>query len=107
MNVDLRSLGRQLLLAIWRGMLIAAVPYFLYVFADLFISRGDLPVLQRGPHVWLFYWPTVFWSHGHNLTDKDVIATLIINLFCYSAMAYAITRLRKKDPGMIRPKRSQ
>ena len=90
------AIWSQLWRAIWNGLLIAAVPFFLYALIDLFISRGDLPRLQRGPYVWLYYWPTIFWSHGDNLNDKDEIATFLINLFTYSAVAFVITWLRSK-----------
>jgi hypothetical protein len=72
------------------------VAFFLYVLIDLFMARSDLPRLRRGPYVWLYYWPTVFWSHGDYPKDKDEIATFLINLLVYSVIAYLIARLRKK-----------
>lgn len=93
---EMRLEWSQLWRAMWTGLLIGAVPFFVYALTDLFIARADLPTLQRGAHVWLYYWPTIFWSHGDKLKDKDEIATFLINLFTYSAIAFVITRLRKR-----------
>ena len=91
------TLGLRLWRAIWTGLLIASIFFIVYALVDFFIAGSDMPRLRRGPHVWLYYWPTVFWSHGDNLKDKDEIATFLINLFVYSVVAYMIARLRKKS----------
>lgn len=90
------AIWSQLWRAVWNGLLITAVPFFLYAVTDFFLATGDLPKLQRGPYVWLYYWPTVFWQHGENLKDKDEIATFLINLCVYSVIAYVVARLRQK-----------
>jgi hypothetical protein len=91
------AIWRRLWRAIWNGLLIAAVAFFVYSLVDLFITRADLPRLQRGPHVWLYYWPTVFWSHGHYLKDKDEIATFLINILTYSAIVFFVAHLRRRS----------
>jgi len=91
------AIWRHLWRAIWTGLGFLVVPFLLYSFIDFFIASRDLPPLQRGPHVWLYYWPTIFWSHGDYLKGKDEIATFLINLFVYSVIADVIARLRKKS----------
>jgi hypothetical protein len=87
----------QLLRAIWNGLGLMVVPFLLYEFIDLFIIDGTgLSTLKRGAHVWLYYWPTVFWSHGDHLKDKDEIATFLINISIYSVIAFVIARVKNK-----------
>jgi hypothetical protein len=93
---------RRWWLALRLGVIITAIPFFAFTIADIFSPRVDLPVLQRGRYVWLWYWPTVFWSHGDNPTNIDDIATFAINVATYSLICYVALMWKERHAPISR-----
>jgi peptidoglycan/LPS O-acetylase OafA/YrhL len=83
----------------WRalriGVMITATVFLMLIIGDLWTPRTELALLRRNPLAWLFYWPTVFWSHSENMKDLDFIGALLVNLIVYSLIAFIALRLIK------------
>ena len=64
---------------------------------DLLSPNVELPMLNRNPVAWLYYWPSLIWNAPGTMRvgNLDTVVSLVINVIVYSGIAYAALTFRK------------
>lgn len=55
---------------------------------------SELPIVERHPFSWAFFWPDLLWNHVLNEDSVD-IATIVTNVIIFTIITYRFLKWRE------------
>jgi hypothetical protein len=79
-----------------RAFTLTCAVYFLLGLIDVFAGDPIIPLLERLPLAWIWYWPKLFLSRSTTVTDRELFVSLAVNIAVYTVAIYAVSYLMHK-----------
>src|SRR5256885_848583 len=91
---------KKILLSLGAGVQITLNLFLAFVIIGLIEGNAEIPLLQRLPIAWLYYWPKLILNSSKYLNNSDELVSFFSNIIIYSFLtcAFLVLRAKRKKP---------
>ena len=95
-GIQMKSTPRLVWTSLKRAFQVITFLYLLISLCDIFVGDQRTPLLQRVRLAWVLYWPKLLLSQRPEITDRDLLVSLSVDLVVFSTAIFFTLWLRTR-----------